>query len=311
MKEFIHYLQSKDLSQATQKAYLFSLEKFLNWLPKDVENCNKKDILNYLEYLKNQKKQTNVTRKYNLYALQHFFGFLYKNNLVASNPTAFIKIRGSNTQKLQKLYTAEQLEQLYDNYHTVFITGFDDRNIPKNQQKQSLLSRERNYVMLGFLVYQGLVTSEFDRLKLVDIDFTKATVNIHGRTKATDRTLPLMAPQIGVLMNYVYNIRPKFFGFCKENENLFFALPPSGKSFTTSTSIISIFKPLTKQLRTLEPNFKKIQQLRASKITHWLKHEGLRKTQYLAGHKSILSTEEYLQNDLEQLTSDISQYNPF
>lgn len=319
MKEFISYLQSKNLSKATQKAYLFSVEKFLKWFGKNIENRTQtcaelveaKDIINYLEHLQKEKKQSNTTRKYNLYALQHYFTFLVQNDVIAKDPTAFIKIRGSKTRKLPKLYTPEQLGQLYDNYHNIFIRSFNQRNIPKNQQQQSFLSRERNYTMLGFLVYQGLVTSEFDRLKLTDIDFAKATVKITGKTKATDRKLPLMATQIGALMNYTQNIRPQFLSFCQESEKLFFALPSSGKSFTKSSSIISVFKPLTKQLRTLEPDFIKVQQLRASKITHWLKTEGLRKTQYLAGHKSIVSTEAYLPNDLEQLTNDISQYNPF
>lgn len=311
MREFTAYLQNKDLSKATQKAYLLSIVKFLDWYGSELQNCTQKDILNYLEHLKEQKKQANITRKYNLYALQHYFNFLYQNDLTATNPTAFIKIRGGKTHKLQKIYTSQQLEQLYDNYYNVFIRNFDYTNIPKNQQKQTALSRERNYTVLGLLVYQGLVTSEFDRLKVSDIDFVKATIKVQGRTKATDRTLPLHATQIGVLMNYIQNIRPLFFEFCRENEQLFLPLPTISKRFTASHSVEGIFKPLTRQLKELEADLKKIQQIRASRITHWLKTEGLRKTQYLAGHKSIASTEAYLPNDLEQLTDDLIRFNPF
>ncbi len=311
MKEFTQYLQAKDLTKSTQEAYLFNVNKFLQWYGKDIENCRKKDILAYLEYLKDRKKVANITRKNQLYALQHYFNFLYKSNNIASNPIALIKIRGANPRKLHKIYTPQQLDQLYDDYYTVFVKNFDNSHIPKNQRLQNELSRQRNYIITGFLIYQGLVTSEFERINLADIDFLKATVKIYGRIRAKDRTLPLHASQIGALMHYIQNIRPQFLAFCKESDRLFFALPVSGRKSTTSTSLKGVFKPLAEQLRTLTPDFTKIQLIRASRITQWLKTEGLRKTQYLAGHKTIVSTEAYLPNDLEQLTNDISQFNPF
>ncbi|WP_407265268.1 hypothetical protein [Tenacibaculum maritimum] len=70
-------------------------------------------------------------------------------------------------------------------------------------------------------------------------------------------------------------------------------------------------KGVTKKLKELAPNFISLNQLRASVITHWIQTKGLRKAQYLAGHKSIHSTEEYIPNVLEDLTEDIIQYNPF
>lgn len=318
MKEFIHYLENKGLTQATQEAYLFNVNKFLDWYHgKAIEECHKRDVLEYLTFLKETKKVANITRKNQLYALQHYFGFLLKSGTIASNPTALLKIRGANPKKLNKIFTPAQLDQFYDDYYTLYIKNFDNRHIPKNQHLFSELSRHRNYVVLGFLIYQGLVTSEFDRLTLADIDFLKATVKVRGRIQAKDRTLPLVASQIGALMYYLQNIRPQFLVYQSGGDStneyglLFFTLPVSGRKGTQTVSVEGIFKPLTKQVRTLAPNFTKIQQLRASRITQWLKTEGLRKTQYLAGHKSIVSTEAYLPNDLEQLTNDISQFNPF
>lgn len=110
MKEFIKYLQGKDLTQSTQEAYLFNVNKFLQWYGKDIENCRKKDILTYLEYLKDHKRVANITRKNQLYALQHYFTFLLKNDSIISNPVALIKIRGANPRKLNKIYTPQQLD---------------------------------------------------------------------------------------------------------------------------------------------------------------------------------------------------------
>jgi len=52
-----------------------------------------------------------------------------------------------------------------------------------------------------------------------------------------------------------------------------------------------------------------IKQIRTSVIIHWLKQHQLRKTQYLAGHKYISSTEKYVQDDLESLHETVNNYH--
>lgn len=303
MKEFTAYMQSKDFSQATQKTHTNNVKRFLAWWQKEVENCRKKDVLAYLEHLKNHKKLSNKTRSYHLHSIRYYFDCLYQNGTVATNPAQLIKIRNTKTRKLQKIYTVGELDQLFDDYHNVFVKDLDP-----NTYKLRFLSEPRNYAILGFFIYQGLVTSEIARLKVDDIDFTKAIVKITGKTKGNDRTLPLTAVQIGFLMHYLHNIRPQLQQyFTQEQEPLFLSLSKDGKT----TTLEQAFKTLARQLGKLDPELTKLHQLRASRIVHWLKTEGLRKTQYLAGHKSISTTETYLQNDLEQLTKDISQYNPF
>ena len=308
MNDFTKYLQSKGLSEATQKAYVFNTTRYLQWYAKEIENTTKKDILAYLEYLKTHKHQANITRNHNLYALQHYFDFLCKEDRIFSNPTALIKIRGVVTQRIPNTFTEEQLDQLYDDYYHKYIHLFDGSHIPQNQQERNYLSRQRNYVMLGFLIYQGLVTRDMDFIEIDDLDLQRGKVTIKRNSK--QRVLPLATPQIGALMYYLQNIRPRLVSYCSSSHQLFLPLPPSGKSFTHTHSLMGVYKPLTKQVRTLHGNFKKLQQLRASRIVCWIKTKGLRKAQYLAGHKSISSTEAYQCNDIEQLTNNISQFHP-
>ena len=80
---------------------------------------------------------------------------------------------------------------------------------------------------------------------------------------------------------------------------------------SNNSQLTDTFKPLVKQLKTIDKNFESFKQVRASVITYWLKTEGLRKTQYLAGHRYISSTEKYLPNNLEGLIDDIAKFNPF
>ena len=72
-----------------------------------------------------------------------------------------------------------------------------------------------------------------------------------------------------------------------------------------------IFKSFTKQVKALDANFLNFKQVRASVITTWLKTQGLRKAQYMAGHRYISTTERYLPNEIAGLIDDISKFNPF
>jgi site-specific recombinase XerD len=311
MQQFIKYLEQKNLSKSTQKSYLRHVSLFQNWYQKEVENCSKSDVLKYLEYLKNIKNQANITRKNTLIALNHYFLHLIENERIAENPTSFLKIRGTRRKSLYKTYSLEELDNIYDNYYHVIISNFDDKNISPNQQKPAILSRQRNYMMLGLLVYQGLSTNELQNITLSDLDLNKANIKIKSTSKSNQRTLNLKAAQIGGLMNYVQNIRPQFFEFCAESDKLFLALPESGKSKTKSENLMNIIKSLSKQVNIFDKNFVNFKQIRASVITYWLKTEGLRKAQYYAGHKHISSTESYQPNNLDELSSDITKFNPF
>lgn len=318
MEDFIKYLESKNHSKTTQKAYLRNVNLFLSWYKKEQINCTKKDVLKYLEHLQNKKLQENITRRNALIAINHYFTFLCKTEAVPTNPTALIKIRGTHKRQLYKIYTAEELQQLYDNYHHTFIRNFEDLcfasrigGIPANQRQQTLLSRQRNYIMLGLLLNQGLATNEIQKINLTDIDLNKATVKISSGKKSNERTLQLKASQIGAIINYIENIRHKFFTFCTETDKLFFALPESSKRKTNATNLMHTFKPLTKQVKSIDKNLLNFKQIRASVITHWLKIDGLRKAQYYAGHRYISSTEKYLPNDIDGLIDDIAKFNPF
>ena len=55
----------------------------------------------------------------------------------------------------------------------------------------------------------------------------------------------------------------------------------------------------------------KLSQLRQSRITLWIKKYGLRKAQYLAGFRRVLSIERYRDPNLENLKSMVKKYHPW
>jgi site-specific recombinase XerD len=304
MEKFIQHLQSKNHSVRTQQTYLRNVEAFLKWYDNDPLNCTKKDVLNFLDYLQT-KDCSSKTKSLFVISLNHYFTFLQ----LPTNPTALLKIRGTKKKMLYRIYTTEELTQLFDNYYHFYIQGFDDSKIPENMKQRSLLSKYRNYIMLGFAVHQGLTAKELHRLCINDIDLIKAVVNVKAAHKTNARTLPLHASQIGALMHYMQNIRTQFLQ--GNEQTLFLPFYDNDNTVKNTATLYGCLQNFTNHIKAIDKNFVNLKQIRASVITHWLKLHGLRKTQWLAGHRYISSTENYLANNLAGLTDDILKYNPF
>ena len=53
-----------------------------------------------------------------------------------------------------------------------------------------------------------------------------------------------------------------------------------------------------------------MQQIRQSVVTLWINEHGLRKAQYMAGHKNVSSTERYNVAKMDSLKEEINKYFP-
>jgi site-specific recombinase XerD len=311
MEKFTIYLQNKNLSSVTIKEYKRQTNLFKNWHNGEAINCQKKDILNYLNYLKTKKKLQTISRNNALIGLRHYFDYLLQQNKVTTNPTTLIKLRGLNRRKLKHIYNLEELTQLADNYYQLEVKKAEENltlKANRNTTKNSYLAQVRNYNILLLFIHQGLNTREVLQLQTHDIQLQKAIINIpKGTTRGNERNLPLHATQIGSLMQYTNEIRPQL---AKNKEsNLLFL--PTKQNQKPAKNVTTALKKLSASLKIIDTNFSNLAQLRASVITYWIKTYGLRKAQYLAGHKSIVSTEEYIPNNIEDLAEDITKFNPF
>ena len=164
---------------------------------------------------------------------------------------------------------------------------------------------------MSIFVNQGIVATELPKIKLDDLDLIKATIKIKGGKRLKDRILPLKASQIGLIMQYLQKIRPQLLEYNVSDSKKMF-LPIREVSKKHENSEIDNFLPLlARQIRQIDKQFLNFTQIRASLITNWLKTHGLRKAQYMAGHRFISTTEAYLSNNLDDLTDDINKLHPF
>ena len=288
--EFIQYLLQKGYSIKSSERYLKDIELFKKWLHKEnlvEEAINYNDITHYIQSKKGKVKQITIATV--LASLKQYYNYLQELGFVAENPTLRIQIKGIKRKILYPILSKQQLEKIY----------FDYKNTLSNS-----LSKRRNEIIVSLLVYQGLNTSEIQRLTTKDIKLRDGKIFIKGGRRSNERTLRLESHQILDLMEYTLQVRQAILVASKKETDLLFV------SQGSSLKLQDVLQKLMQHLHKQNKEVKSLKQLRTSVITHWLKTYNLRQTQYMAGHRYVSSTEAYLINDLEDLQEDINKYHP-
>ena len=303
LQTFKNYLESRELSKSTITHYNTYVLDFISWLDKDnteIENVTTKELTAYLQKLQKQGLQ-NKTKAIRINCLKHYFNWQIQCSKRNDNPAKHIKIRGSKTKKLHDIFTITELEKLYNDYT---IPSEDDTRNNRNWWQEHLLTRKRNKVALGLLIYQGVTTAEVDRLTENDLQLREGKLFIQGSKKSNERTLELKSHQIMDLMEYQLKTRLELLKIAQKETNQLFI--SKGKNIQSNNN----WKRLSQVIKEQNQKFTNFKQVRASVITHWLGMYNLRQVQYMAGHKYVSSTESYLVNRLEDLQSDIDKYHP-
>ena len=244
--------------------------------------------MKYIEHLRKGKLTARTLKTY-VGNLKIYFDYLVEENYRVQNIIKELNIKGVKKTVINNFLEFEELEDLYYSY-------------PLNKGKE--IARKRNKIIIGLLVYQGLNTRDLQLLKLEHIELYKGKITIPGTKKSNTREIELKPFQLMEFMEYVNECRPKILReTSKVTEQL---LLPIGRSYKLHNTI----HKLAKELKEINNSFIDVKQIKTSVIINWLKVHGLRRTQYLAGHKYISSTEKYVQDDLESLHDTINTYHP-
>lgn len=301
---FVEYLFIKGYSSATVERYTKEVKRFIRWAEEDnmqVETISYADVLHHIQSKREQVSQRTISAIIN--SLKHYYNHLQEIGAVAENPTTQIQIKGVKRRILYHILSKQELESLYENYG--IKEEQESKNKNQNWYRASYLTRKRNKIILGLIIYQGLNSRELGKLLEKDIQLRAGKVYISGGRKSNERELKLEAHQVLDVMEYTLKIRPELMALNEANksENLF-VNSQGGSSFH------NVMQQLMKQLKQQNPKVEKVKQIRTSVITHWLKQYNLRQVQYMAGHRYVSSTEAYRINDLDDLQEDIGKYHP-
>lgn len=272
--EFREYLERKNLSEKGVNRRIRLVDKWLKWLTRSIDKSNYQDLLNYIEKLQKGEKTISHINAV-LLGISDYYSYKKLPNLAINT-----RLKGQVTKAISNPIKPEQLEEIYKTYE----------------------GNELEQVVLGLMIYQGLEQSDFITIETKDIKLDKGTIYIPSRKERRSRTLRLESHQIMQLNDFIFSSErttEKAFSPYNDNPNHFNYL------------LRKLSKKLKNQAREkLEIEVVKLSHLRQSRIAIWVKKEGIRKGQYKAGFRRVISAEKYLKADLTDLKNEIRKHHP-
>ena len=154
-------------------------------------------------------------------------------------------------------------------------------------------------MLLSLLVYQGLATEELPHLRVNNIDLQSGFLNVPANNLVA-RTIKLEACQMLLLLEYTRNKKP----YAKLFPRL--SIGRAGNHYNQLKSQIK--KELSKNQKHIP--FKNLSQLRSSRIRLWIEKRGILAAQYLAGHRSLISTQYYQKEESAALRAIFENIHP-
>jgi integrase/recombinase XerD len=311
-KKLSFFLHQKKYSPDSIRIYNNYTGYFLTWLTEQnltTEATTYNDLLRFINYCRKENRSIRNTNMM-LVAVRHYYSALQNLKEVDHNPAANLYLKGEVQRIPHDLLEKEMLDYLYEKYQT-----YNERT-------------QRNKVILGLYIYQGLATDELKKLEPLHIKLKEGKIYIPG-TKQTiskggrqARLLKLEAKQILDLQEYLLVTRPKIVHNIKSGERKKQSTRKPDKinetalayqlfiSLNGSDEIKTSVRFLMDDLRKINPAVKDAMQIRKSVITQWLKEKDIRTVQYMAGHSSISTTERYRAANVEELEEALKIHHP-
>ncbi len=288
INDFLDYLVvEKGLSNNTQDSYRFDLLDFSKYLEEnkinDLKDLDEKDIINYLTYLKDDKKLKARSIERHITTLRMLYKYLIKNEILTNDITANIDNLKLG-RHLPDVLTVDEVNDLLDiKINTVFDI--------------------RTKAMLEIMYSSGLRVSELVNLELSDIDTYNDTILINGKV-SKERMVPIGEYSKKYLNDYL-QVRNELIKRKNGNPNKLFlnnhGMPITRNGFNFLLNNILKEKGIKKNIT---PH-----TLRHSFATHMLDNGAdLRSIQELLGHSDIVTTRIYTHVSKKQIHDKYKEY---
>ena len=285
--KYKQYLEEQYQSLSNQKFAMKQIKTWIDWLNKKPEQSNYHDLMNYIGYLQDQGKNPGQTNRV-IQAISHYYECYELENVAIAT-----RVKGIVHKAKVPVFKEKEMEEIYESFTP---------HVGKSYHHHS------DKLVLGLFIYQGLEVGDFMKIETKDVNLEKGKIYIPERGRRISRTLTLHAHQILQLYHYIYVDRPKLTN--GKSEKL---LSPQAQDYHDfHWQYKKLSKELKKQTKEkLNKEVIKLSQLRQSRIVIWIRKHGLRKAQYMAGFRRVLSIERYQDPNLENLKAQIKKYHPF
>jgi site-specific recombinase XerD len=290
---FKHYRQDSGYSQSSIKVQDSHINQLLSWCTLrsiTPERITYDQLLKFIDHERTRGiKSQSIVRMVN--SVRIYFDYLVDTGTASHNVVRRIRLRPAGRKVLPQVLSPQQLEKIY--------LAFTNLPAWHHVSDRARLVHQRDTVVLGLMIFQGLDSGQISRLELTHLNLEKGTVYIPSGRKNNARILELKTNQVLPMKTYLERTRGQMPGSTQQDPYLFL-VKKSGEMVTR----------ILRKVKRIDPEVMGSRQIRSSVIMGWLKKYNIRQVQYMAGHKSIRSTECYRMQDLTDLTRQLELFHP-
>lgn len=281
---------TKNLQEQTLKAYSSDITNFLNYINK--EPIEQIDILNYINYLFDEKKLKDRSIKRKIISLKIYFNFLEDNSIIKNNPFTKLKFKFKQEKKLPKTLQKNEVKKLLE-------TVYNELNSSITPYKK--FETIRNISLLEILISTGIRIQEASLITLNDISLQEKTIIIHGKGRKERQLFILNKYVLSSLKNWL-TIRKTSSPKCN---NIFINKYGNPLSIHSIENIFRKYKTLSNINIKATPHY-----LRHTFATNLLTNGAdLRSVQEILGHSSISTTQIYIEISSNRKKQVLQKYN--
>jgi integrase/recombinase XerD len=308
---FKHYRRSGGYSEKSIRVQDSHVNRFLHWCTAqriDPELIIYDHVLSYIDHERTRGlERQSIIQAVN--SIRIYYDYLLYTGVVSVNVIRRIKLQQAGRRALPEILSPEQLEKLYE--------GF--KNLPEWQHRseRAKLLHQRDTVVLGLLIYQGLNSGQMAILETSNINLEKGNIYIPSSRKGNARILSLHPAQVLATKTYLDQTRPQLLQMQQQSSE-----PDEGagerenERTDPNPYLVLVKKPgdmvsrIIRQVKQIDPSVTDSRQIRSSVIMNWLKSYNIRQVQYMAGHRNIRTTEYYRRQDLSDLAHQLELFHP-
>lgn len=280
---FAQFTGKLDIAAHTTDALILDIRKFAKWFtdsnkePWDVKRVTVRDVADFKEHLRTEKKQAVSTINRNISSIRKYFKWLFNENHIQVNPAIGVK-------ELKRQPLAPQ--------------GLTRAEVRKLLREVELRNDFRAKAVFSLMLYTGARLSDVVSLELFDITIAERSGTVFYRygKGSKQRTVPLPLQARKALSDYL-EIRPPV-----KTDNVFIG----ERGALNSRGIQAIFE----KYRALTG----IENLHCHILRHTFSHNFLASAENggasgnlaqlasILGHESLNTTAIYTKNTMEQLS---------
>jgi integrase/recombinase XerD len=295
------YLALQNRRPRTISSYSYHLSLFRRWLEsntdtQDIEEITRESVNGFAGALYDRGMSSRTIHS-RLESVKLFFGVLYRNNKLYTNPAAKITLPRESKPLPQGILSEQDIGRVYAYFESA-AESLDMGNI-----LHAKLMRDQ--AIFDVLYSTGMRLAEICHLNLEDVQYTEGLISIREGKGGKDRIVPIGKKTCEVLYTYITRARPvlntrgieALFISCNGNNRI------GKESLRQAVQLSAKRAGIEKRVR--------VHGLRHSCATHMLDHGAdIRYVQELLGHASLSSTQVYTHVSINRLKETHSRFHP-